>query len=233
MPAVGWASRSEPQQNNQRLFKMYGFEACAFVGARIRSTQPTVNKTAGFTLLEIMLVLVLMGLAATMVMPRLSIGSSVQDLRIASERLLTLSQMAQQQALSEGRSIGLSFAQDENSKQYRYQFMTFQKGEWATISRHRILREVELSTDLTLSFEPGDSFWQEALEYEDSSDSLLEEVVTENKAKPDIYFWSSGEVSPARIQLCLISANNRTSKECREVLYEETGEIVDREPMES
>lgn len=224
---VGWAEQSEAQHNHRRLFKRAAFEGIAFVALRIRSAQPT-QKTrfdnTGFTLLEILLVLVLMGLAATLIMPRLSIGSGAQDLRVASERLLTLSQVAQQLAMTEGHSIGLSIDRDKKSQRYRYEFLTQQKSEWVVIARHRLLRGVQLPTDFTLSLEAGDSFWQEALDYEADSDSLLEEVVTEASVRPDIYFWSSGEVTPSRIHLCL--ANN---EQCREILYEETGEIIDRE----
>ncbi|OED41013.1 type II secretion system protein GspH [Endozoicomonas sp. (ex Bugula neritina AB1)] len=231
---VGWASRSGPQQNNQRLFKVQGFETCAFVDVRIGEAQPTIKRAAGFTLLEILLVLVLMGLAATMVMPRLSIGSSAQDLNIASERLLTLSQMAQQLALTEGRSIGLSVTRNEKSKEFSYEFLILTKGEWTPVKNHRILRGVNLSSDLTLRVEPGDSFWKEALAYEETSGSLLEDVVTEAKAKPNVYFWSSGEVTPARIRLCLVNGANgkQNINQCREVLFEETGEVVGREFME-
>ena len=185
------------------------------------------HTSAGFTLLEILLVLVLMGLAVTMVMPRLATGSGAQDLRIASERVLTLSRAAQQMAMTQGNSLGLRISQDEKNKTVSYEFLRLSKGDWVSVERNRILREVTLSDDLIMKLVPGASFWQEALDYEESSDTLLENLVTEARVNPDIYFWSSGELSPARLQLCIVK-----TIQCREVVFEETGEVSERELQE-
>ena len=184
-------------------------------------------RSAGFTLLEILLVLVVMGLIATSVAPRLSIGSSGRDLQLSTDRLVTLSKAAHQSALVEGRSLGLRLLQDDKSQRLSYQFMTLNKGKWQALKKHSMLREVVLPADLSMTIKDGASFWREAIEYETTSNDFLIDIAEKAIAKPDIYFWSSGEISPVQAMLCINSG-----KLCREVVFEETGEVYDREPME-
>ena len=190
------------------------------------------HSAAGFTLLEVMLVLVLMGLAINMVVPRMSGGTDGQGLRIASERLQVQAQAAHRTALLEGQTIGLRFFQDEQNQAFHYGFLTYRQDQWMPVKQQRLLREITLPDDLTLQMTPGASFWREALDYESSKDDLLEQMVTEAEIEPDIVFWSSGEISPARIQLCKKKEGIERSQFCQEVVLEETGEVYAPDVLE-
>ncbi len=183
-------------------------------------------KNAGFTLLEVMLVLVLIGMASTMIIPRLPSGSGAAQLNHDTEKLAALIQLAQETALINGRNLG--FGQITNDKTGDgYLFLELEAGGWTTIKKNRFMKKVALPDDMVLTLRKSNSFWLPALEYEATTDIKItgsRQIVRprEKKSiKPDLIFWSSGEITPAELTLCV-----RNKKElCRRVIMEETGEI--------
>ena len=178
----------------------------------------------GFTLLEIMLVLVLLSLAASVIIPRLPSGSSGSDLHQQSEKLAALARAANQQALLEGKTLGLKLTSGNE-----YQFLLLSDKGWTELKKDRLFRSVSTPKDIHLKYSAGDSFWREALEYEqdDSSDSSFFADDEEASKRPDIVFWNSGEISPANISLCLGTGEQN----CQWVVLEETGEVLIKENL--
>ena len=202
-----------------------------------RSRLP-LPRSRGFTLLEIMLVLMLLGLSASLIIPSLPTGSGSAQLQQQADKFAALARAARQQALIEGRSLGIAV----ENKSGGYVFMSAESGQWQQISQSRLFKQASLPDDISIAITPGDSFWQEAIELEQSDDNTLAEwtpVVfdleptansqpqslfshTSGKNKsPDIVFWSSGEISPVQVNICI----KPDRKLCRRITLEETGQI--------
>ncbi|WP_461537647.1 type II secretion system minor pseudopilin GspH [Spongorhabdus nitratireducens] len=192
----------------------------------------------GFTLLEIMLVLMLLGLSASLIIPSLPTGSGSAQLQEQADKFASLARAARQQALIEGRSLGIAV----ENKSHGYHFLSVEHGQWKKINQSRLFKAAALPDDISIAITPGDSFWQEAIELEQSDDHTLAEWTpvtfdlepTENsqpeslfshspdqKKSPDIVFWSSGEISPVQVSFCIKPGR----KLCRQITLEETGQI--------
>lgn len=180
----------------------------------------------GFTLLEIMLVMVLLGLAISAILPSLIPDDSGALMQKEARRLVMLTQSLQEQALISGQDMGLQQTHDG------YRFLVYQQGTWQPVTGNRTLSPVALSTALGLAILPGESVWRETLELEKdkgftfdfSDEKPSSDTDDELKAEPDLFFWASGEISPAELRIfptAKDSSNNLFS-----VNIEEHGAIV-------
>lgn len=166
-------------------------------------------RAKGFTLLEIMLVFVLMGLAASAIAPRLPINSDSQQLAQTAEKLAAQLRFAHEVALTGGQIIGFRIAENQKS----YQFVRKDKQQWVSIDNQRYLKPVSLPEDTTLTIQPGDSFWSPALSKANNKEGV------ENNT-PQLFLWRSGEISPATLSICLTEESL-----CQTVTVREHGEI--------
>ncbi|KEQ18483.1 type II secretion system minor pseudopilin GspH [Endozoicomonas numazuensis] len=179
-------------------------------------------KNAGFTLLEIMLVLVLLGIATAMVLPTLEPGDSSARLKTDAERFAALVKTGHEESLVKGKDLGVKFTRNG------YQFMEWHEGKWQPLQSDRLLTEKELPEAMSLDFMPGELVWQEALDAEQQEDSSslftrsgLFDNEEESKKTPDLYIWSSGEVTPAEVRFQSASDGRRFYS----VMIRETGEV--------
>ncbi len=169
------------------------------------------DKVKGFTLLEIMLVMVLLGLAISAILPSLMPDDSGALMQKEARRLVMLTQSLQEQALVSGQDMGLQQTRDG------YQFLVYQQGKWQPVTGSRILSPVALNTALGLVILPGASVWRDTLELEQDKgftfapydEEPSSDSEDEPKAKPDLFFWASGEVSPAELRI--FSTDNPSS----------------------
>ncbi|MFM4703065.1 GspH family T2SS minor pseudopilin variant ExeH [Aeromonas bivalvium] len=111
---------------------------------------------AGFTLLEVLLVAMLMGLVATAV--TLSMGGARGDRELDKQarRFMAVLQQAQQQAVMDGRLLGLRL--DDHG----WQFMRRQGKDrsWQPLEGDKLLGPVELGDDIRLTLELAGFAWQ-------------------------------------------------------------------------
>ena len=180
---------------------------------------------SGFTLLEVMLVMVLLGLAFSAVVPSLPAGDGGAAIKKESQLLLQFLRSARDQALTSGQDLGLELSDDG------YRLLTFKKDRWVAVLDQRLLAPVTINPDLRLSVIAGDSVWQESLSFEadnsftleDDDDTEREEegFSDEEKLSPTLYFWSSGTLSPASILISLTNKENRG----RMIVMAESGAI--------
>lgn len=174
----------------------------------------------GFTLLEVMLVLVLMGLATSVVIPSVSVGNSSVQLEKQARQLGLQLDMAARLALMDGRDIGLQFVPEG------YRFIVWDIDKWTPLEQERYLQPNELKEGIELDFYPGASHWAAAIAHEEQGQQRLTErdfavSSKEERYEPDIFFWSGGEVTPVDISFC----PDRGNLPCWWVMMEETGNI--------
>ncbi len=149
----------------------------------------------GFTLLEIMVVVVLVGILTTLAV--LSIGSDPADrqLREEARRVEALFRLAGEQAALESRDVGMRVTYGA------YEFLIFEPdlNSWVTVDYDKLLRKRELPEGIDI-------------------DLVLEDVATElpdddDAPAPQAIFFSSGDVTP--FQLILDSNSAQAQVELR------------------
>jgi len=166
-------------------------------------------KHAGFTLIEVMLVLLIMGLAAGAVVLSYN-GESNQDrLKKQTQRLQVVFNMASDFAVLNQLELGLRVEEDNNS----YYFMRLdEQQEWQkieddnTFSEHDLPELFSLKLSLTdLPWDTDESFFSRGVFDEElsvSTDSV--DIGNEEEKKldpPQIFIFSSGEITPFSITL--------------------------------
>lgn len=137
----------------------------------------------GFTLLEILLVAMLMGLVATAVTLGMGAAQGDRTLERQHGRLWAALQQAQELAIMEGRLVGLRV--DEQG----WQFMLRQgaKRQWQGIADDPLLARNDLPAGLRLSLE---------LEGFDALTEPAEEQGGDRPPSPQILLFPGGELTP-------------------------------------
>lgn len=166
-------------------------------------------KYTGFTLLEVMLVLLIMGLATGAVVLSYS-GENGQDLlKKQTQRLQVVFNMASDYAVLNQRQLGLRVEDENNSYYFMYldEEQDWQKLELdTTFAEHQLPDLFSLELSLTdLPWETEESLFSSGVFDEElsvSSDGV--EIGNEEEIKlepPQIFIFSSGEITPFSITL--------------------------------
>lgn len=142
---------------------------------------PTPGRTAGFTLLEVLVVIVIIGILVSLATLTLGGGREAR-LTEETERLVALVELAREEAVFQSRELGLSF--------WRGGYAFFEMaagGQWAPLQGDGLLRPRRLPEDMRLS-----------LFVEDLEVSLSQ---VEKHDAPQVFLLSSGEVTPFEVTL--------------------------------
>jgi general secretion pathway protein H len=99
-------------------------------------TAPARSRSRGFTLIEIMIVVVIIGVISAAVLLSVNLTGRDQDLEKESERLLTLVNYAREQAELQTREYGVVF----NDDGYRFVAYDVRRGLWRDIYEDEVLR---------------------------------------------------------------------------------------------
>lgn len=148
---------------------------------------------AGFTLMEVMLVILLMGLTAAAV--TMSIGNSgpKQALERTAQQFMAATELVLDETVLSGHFVGVVV---DNT---RYQFVYYKDGQWHPLEQDRILSEKQMDPGVTLNLVLDGL----PLVQEDEKDiSWFEEPLIELSAadkkkhpEPQILLFPSGEMS--------------------------------------
>lgn len=146
---------------------------------------PRPMRAAGFTLLELLVVIVILAvIAATAV---LSVGTLGKDEALEREtrRLLALLDLAAEEALFQGRDIGL-YVEDD-----RYRFYSYSRDalRWERMGDRAAFRERVLPAGILFSLRV------------EEQDVLLIPAEKEEEIEPQIAIFSSGEIVPFELTL--------------------------------
>ena len=168
------------------------------------NANPKRSVPRGFTLLEVMLVLLLMGLAAGYVMFN-AFGASKSDLlKSQAQRLQVIVDMASDYAVLNQQQLGIRVEQAENSYYFVY---LDDEDEWQRVEDEKMYAPYTLPEPFTLTLNLDDLPWDE----EDSlfdrdlfdenlsvSDAGVDIGSEEEKTlpPPQILIMSSGEITP-------------------------------------
>ncbi|HIF9330540.1 type II secretion system minor pseudopilin GspH [Photobacterium damselae subsp. damselae] len=155
----------------------------------------SLKRAAGFTLIEIMLVMVLLALssvAVIMTMPK----NQNDEAKNEAVRFYQLSQLLSEDAMLTGRDYGIDVSA------HRYHFVELTQDGWQEIKeKTKYYNQVETPKAITLVYEKGGE-WQkkDRLFKQDklfSQEDLFEKDPDEKKRKPpQIVVMASGEITP-------------------------------------
>lgn len=138
----------------------------------------------GFTLLEILVVLIIVGLLASLAV--FTMGGSSQQRELTNEvrDLYLLMQTASEQAVVNNLELGLLLEPDS------YQFVAYQDqtGDWKA-SGERLFRERTLPE------------WLVVTKFIESDVPRL--ATAEDELRPDVVFFSSGETTPFELEFTI------------------------------
>ncbi len=142
----------------------------------------------GFTLLELLVVVFIVGILATLITLSVGVVNDDRVLRTEAERLEALVRLASEEATLGARELGLNF------EPHAYMFMTLDplRNLWVTADLGDELRRRELDESIVLELEI------------DGLQIVLKEFVQTDKidaGKPQIFIFSSGDISPFFLRL--------------------------------
>ncbi|MGV3001985.1 type II secretion system minor pseudopilin GspH [Vibrio sp. E150_018] len=179
-----------------------------------------MQRQRGFTLLEVLLVVVLMSLSALAVVQTLPQSNDDQAKDEAS-RFFQRLQLLSDDAILNGQDYGLRF--DEKKSIYTYMQLT--EGGWQKVKNSKYFTETTLPEDLTFSFELGSEAWGDSdslFEQEDFYEDRFEDSDAKPKP-PQVYVLSSGDVTP--FLLTFTSEPNQKPEQTWRVKVTEAGVI--------
>jgi general secretion pathway protein H len=157
------------------------------------------RKNSGFTLLELMIVIVLIGLFTTVVIPSITWGGSEEKVEKASHRFKAVFDLASDYAMINNFELGL-IIKDNN-----YRFVAFDGQRWVDFAAEKYFEPSDLEEELELELELEGLLWAEnnllnevTFEVEEDDDNEDKEMLS-----PQIFILSSGDITPFRLTFSL------------------------------
>lgn len=142
---------------------------------------PSGTAEGGFTLIEILVVLIIVGLLASLAVVNLTGNSRLRELQQQVRDVYLLMQAASEQAVLNNREYGLVLEEGG----YRFVAMDDETGQW-TMNEERIFRPRTFPEWLVMTFEVA----------ADAPRLRSDESDKEEGLQPEIVFLSSGEITP-------------------------------------
>ena len=170
-----------------------------------RLTRPL--QAPGFSLLELLVVVFIIGILATMFTLSVGVLGSDPELEKEIDRLHALLNLAREDAVTNGRELGLHFYPDG------YEFASYQedfieyydpddevqdRSEWIVLNPGTLLgpRRLPDSIVIELEIEGRQIVLDEKKEPMDDDPTREQDLTDENTYRPQIWLYSSGDMSP-------------------------------------
>lgn len=161
------------------------------------------RRHAGFTLLEVLLVALLMGLVAAAVTISINVAGPEQALKKQAQRFMSATEMVLDESVLSGQFIGIVIDEDE------YQFVFYKEGKWMPVEQDRLLATQQMEPGVVLDVViDGMPLVQEDEQDESWFDEpFIDEESEEEKKKhpePQILLFPSGEMTPFELNFATI-----------------------------
>jgi general secretion pathway protein H len=153
-----------------------------------------MKKNKGFTLLELMLVILVIGVMAKIVVPSITWGSDEDRLSDTTNRFKAVFDLAAEYAMINNYELGLIIKDDD------YRFVAFDGTRWANFAQEKYFEPSKHEEGIELKLELEGLEWAEnnllnevTFQQEDAEDEDKEMLT------PQIYILSSGDITPFRL----------------------------------
>ena len=158
----------------------------------------TAEKQHGFTLIEVMVVIVLIGLMASLVQFNISGNNPADKLKHESARFAAIFEVAADYGMLNNVELGLIVKKDS------YQFVGYDGTQWTEIPDQDWQAHVTMSEEIELSLELDDLPIDEPLlfdadtfkEIDEDDFTLMSREEREKKIIPQVYILSGGDLTP-------------------------------------
>ncbi|MDX2458389.1 MAG: type II secretion system minor pseudopilin GspH [Gammaproteobacteria bacterium] len=160
-----------------------------------------LRRLAGFTLLELMVVLVLIGIIFSFAVLSLR-GDDISELmKQETRRLATLLELASDEAILQGDELAVYFSEDG------YEFLVLQENNWQSPGDDELLKAYSLPAEIELRLEvEGEP--PELNSFAGQEDGDSEEDAGESLT-PQIFILSSGEMTAFSVTFMSFQSNYR------------------------
>ncbi len=168
------------------------------------------NHQQGFTLVEVMLTIVLIGITATIVVMTLPVNKNkATDPDWQAVSFIALLQLAEDQALISGNEYGIVLKEGS----YQFTKYNYRKKKWLPIITGGLSRKRTLSADIRLTKTLKGSVWDKVDPVDETfiKDDDLVKIKDDKKIKslkPQVFVMSSGELTPFTVEF----SNYKTKK---------------------
>ncbi|MCU7796384.1 MAG: type II secretion system minor pseudopilin GspH [Candidatus Thiodiazotropha sp. (ex Myrtea spinifera)] len=152
-----------------------------------KTTTRSIQNTGGFTLIELMVVIVIIGIVINFAVVSFGSNSPADRLNKESTRLMSLIQIAGEEALLRSSFIGVDILRDS------YGFLRLEEGEWQPVDDD-LFRDRSLPDDMLLTI-----ITSQPQENSDDEDE---------KRTPEIILLNSGEMTPFDIKITSINIDD-------------------------
>ena len=183
-----------------------------------------MKRQTGFTLIEIMLVVVIIAMGATMIV--MTLPNNKNDvIEKAALQFYQKLQLLNEDAVLGGKDYGIRI----DDKKSKYTFLTLNWEGWAEMTDHRYFHQQELDQKVHLKLDIGSSVWEQKTDSFFDSDTLFEDDkfadIGNDKqvSPPQIWVSSSGEMTPFEL-IFYIQGNDPDQKGWR-LKANESGEL--------
>ena len=186
---------------------------------------------SGFTLLEILLVLVLVSIASVAVISTLPV-SAEDGAKQQAQSLYHRVQLLNEEAMLSGRDYGLHL----DDKKSLYEFFQLTSEGWQRLDSANITSRTELEDNLALSLVLGGNVWANKDRLFEPGSLFDEEMFAEYEQEkrlppPQVFIMSSGEVTP--FSIAIYPQNRDAEKDAWRIVAKENGQILLLAPGES
>lgn len=157
------------------------------------------RRQAAFSLIEILVVVVIVGIVASIALLSVGIVGDDRELQTEARRLTALVEVAQSEAVMQGREFGVEFLQSG----YRFVEWDPLTNQWAELFGDDIFRQRQLPEGAEFElFLEGQriTLEPEAAEFDDPDDEDGPASRIETYA-PHVFVFSSGDVTPFELRL--------------------------------
>lgn len=189
--------------------------------------QVRTHQESGFTLLEIMLVIFLMGMTVTGVVMTMNTAGPDRQLKKEAARFIGVLQLAEEEALLSSIEMGLVI----EDQQYQFVYLD-ENNKWLAFDDSKYFAQKQLDENMLISMQltglkaEGSLLGDRKL-FDDSS--LFEDkggLFGDDKDKriePDIFIYSSGEITDFTLTFTYVDAD--LGEDSVTVLFDEYGDL--------
>jgi general secretion pathway protein H len=155
----------------------------------------SIRRSAGFTLLELMVVLVLIGIIFTFGMLSLGGDDVAELMERETQRMVTLLELAGDEAVLRGEELAVLFTEDG------YEFLLLTDERWQSTEEDGLLKAYTLPADIELRLEIEDEPPILTAAAADDEEADEEQQDEKERLEPQVFILSSGEMTPFTVTL--------------------------------
>ncbi|MGI9288372.1 MAG: type II secretion system minor pseudopilin GspH [Pseudomonadales bacterium] len=157
------------------------------------------GSSRGFTLIEILVMLVVIGITISFVTLSIGVGGRPVELQTEAEKLTGMLQLALEESVLTGKPMGLRIDEmlENDGSRFFYEWSVLEQGTWQALEQHPVLQDGQAAEgiELDLTLEGVDiNLQQDKKDSED--DSALKESY-----QPDVFILQSGELTPFTLHI--------------------------------